>query len=90
LPTPRDVIFDFQPLIDRIDLRPIDAIAGGGTANDAFTFIGAAQFSAAGQLRYETVTGGIYLLGDINGDGFADFGVQLNGIASISDSSILN
>ncbi|MBW8880740.1 MAG: S8 family serine peptidase, partial [Asticcacaulis sp.] len=34
---------------DRIDLRGIDAIAGG--TDDAFTFIGGAAFSATGQVR---------------------------------------
>jgi Ca2+-binding RTX toxin-like protein len=34
---------------DRIDLAAIDAVAGG--ADDAFTFIGSAAFTAAGQIR---------------------------------------
>jgi Ca2+-binding RTX toxin-like protein len=36
---------------DVIDLSAIDAIAGGGGADDAFTFIGTAAFTAAGQVR---------------------------------------
>ena len=50
-----DHIVDFHVLADpgverdHIDLRAIDAVAGGG--DDAFTFIGQADFSAAGQVR---------------------------------------
>jgi hypothetical protein len=45
----RDTIRDFTHLEDRIDVHAIDAIAGG--ANNHFTFIGTASFSAAGQIR---------------------------------------
>ena len=43
-----DTIHDFRPG-DHIDLRAIDAIAGG--SDDAFSFIGEAAFTAAGQIR---------------------------------------
>lgn len=49
------LILDFRPLAapgaerDGISLRAIDAVAGG--ADDAFAFIGAAPFTAPGQLR---------------------------------------
>ncbi len=49
------LILDFRPLAapgaerDGISLRAIDAVAGG--ADDAFAFIGAASFTAPGQLR---------------------------------------
>ncbi|CAO3363750.1 calcium-binding protein [Azospirillum palustre] len=70
---------------DRIDLSEIDAIAGT-TANDAFTFIGTAAFSAAGQLRYQT-SGTVTLIeGDVNGDRTADFRIQVN-IANYSFSA---
>ncbi|MEQ1543170.1 MAG: putative Ig domain-containing protein [Novosphingobium sp.] len=69
----RDRIVDFARGTDRIDLAAIDA----NTALDgdqAFTFIGNGAFSgAAGQLRY---VNGI-VSGDINGDGIADFQIQL-------------
>ena len=62
---------------DRIDLSEIDAIAGT-TANDAFTFVGTAGFTAAGQLRYQT-SGTVTLIeGDVNGDRAADFRIQVN------------
>jgi len=70
---------------DRIDLSEIDAITGT-TDNDAFTFIGTAGFSAAGQLRYQ-VSGAVTLIeGDVNGDRTADFRVQVN-IANYSFSA---
>ena len=61
---------------ERIDLRPIDAIAGT-LANDAFTFIGAAAFSGTpGELRAELVGGMAMIAGDTNGDGTANFEIQ--------------
>lgn len=68
-----DQITDFTHLADRIDLSAIDARAGG--ANNAFTFIGGAAFSANGQLRYDAATG--LVTGDVNNDRQADFALQL-------------
>ena len=59
---------------DKIDLKKIDAIAGG--ADNAFTWIGDGNFTkVAGQLHYK---GGV-LEGDVNGDGVADFAITLVG-----------
>jgi Ca2+-binding RTX toxin-like protein len=70
---------------DRIDLSETDAITGN-TGNDAFTFIGTAGFSAAGQLRYQA-SGSVTLIeGDVNGDRTADFRIQVN-IANYSFSA---
>ncbi|CAO3362951.1 calcium-binding protein [Azospirillum melinis] len=70
---------------DRIDLSEIDAISGTA-GNDAFTFIGTAAFSAAGQLRYQA-SGAVTLIeGDVNGDRTADFRIQVN-IANYSFSA---
>ena len=70
---------------DRIDLSEIDAITGN-SGNDAFTFIGTAGFSAAGQLRYQA-SGAVTLIeGDVNGDRTADFRIQVN-IANYSFSA---
>ncbi|HYI47922.1 MAG TPA: calcium-binding protein [Allosphingosinicella sp.] len=68
-----DRIHDFVSGEDRIDLSAIDAKAATG-ANDAFTFIGAAAFTGqAGQLRYDLTGGFMQIMGDIDGDGRADF-----------------
>ena len=48
-----DVVLDFNHrALERLDLARIDAdaLAGG---NQAFSFIGRAQFTGAGQVRYE-------------------------------------
>lgn len=47
----RDVITDFAQGADRIDVSAIDARAGTPNANEAFAFIGLAQFTAEGQIR---------------------------------------
>jgi Ca2+-binding RTX toxin-like protein len=72
-----DKILDFQG-IDQIDLSGIDANAGT-EGNEAFTFIGEAAFSGAGQLRATfDSAGGFWLVeGDTNGDNVADFQLQV-------------
>ncbi len=74
-PAARDQINDFtvvagdgSTFADRIDLSAIDAIAGGGTANDTFAFIGTAAFTAAGQVRI-TALGATDTLVEVNTTG---------------------
>jgi len=76
----RDSIKDFD-FADVINLSAIDAVAGG--ADDAFTFIGAGNFTGvAGQLHY-VVTGisSVRVAGDVNGDAVADFAIDVVGVA---------
>ena len=76
-----DAITDFNAgglgvatAIDHIDLSAIDANSRT-TRDDAFNFIGTGAFSGkAGELRYD---GAGHLLGDVNGDGIADFSLAL-------------
>ena len=68
-----DSITDFVAGEDRIDLSAIDAIRGG--ANNAFSWIDGAAFSAAGQLRYDAATGVVQA--DTNGDLIADLQINL-------------
>ncbi len=85
----RDVIIDFYAPDDTISLSAIDAnaLAGG---NQAFAFIGTSAFSGiAGQLRYETASGNTLVSGDVNGDGVADFQVQLTGMMALTGSDFL-
>ncbi len=65
---------------DRIDLLGIDAVRGTA-GDDAFRFIGAADFShAAGELRV-SVSGTQWLVsGDTDGDGLADISLLVSGV----------
>ena len=73
-----DHILDFsQGDGDRIDVKRIDAIDGGG--DDAFSFIGTDAFNnVAGELRYEQVGGETHVFGDTDGNGVADFAIVLD------------
>lgn len=85
-----DLIMDFSAAQgDRIDLRPIDAQARV-TGNQAFTFIGAAEFGGRqGQLRAERLQDGTLLELDVNGDGRADMHIGLLNVASINAGAFL-
>jgi serralysin len=75
--TSLDHILDFTPGTDKIDLSRIDAntLVDG---DQAFTVIGGAAFShTAGELRGFQSGGDWFIEGDTNGDGVADFVVQL-------------
>jgi serralysin len=89
----RDIITDFsQSDRDKIDLSTIDAI-NGTSSNDAFKFLsgeGAGFTGAAGQLRFDQTLKGserITLIeGDVNGDGIADFQIELSGWINLRGS----
>jgi Ca2+-binding RTX toxin-like protein len=69
---------------DRIDLSAIDA-STKAAKDQAFKFIGSAAFgSVAGQLRFEAASGGIFVLGDTNGDGLADFAIKVANVSSLT------
>lgn len=71
-----DVITDFRRGQDKIDVSGIDAVAGGG--HDGFAWIGANAFSGtAGELRTFGTGSNVYLAGDVDGDGVADFLIQV-------------
>jgi len=75
-----DVILDFsRDQGDRIVLEDIDTSKKSG--DQEFKFIGKKSFSdQAGELRFKNG----FLYGDINGDGKADFTVQVDGVSSMS------
>jgi hypothetical protein len=80
-----DVITDFRRgQSDKISLDLIDANANVD-GNQSFNFIRSAAFSGtAGELRFEQVDGNTFVSGDINGDGVADFSIQVNGLVNFS------
>lgn len=86
----RDVISGFVNGQDIIDLSAIDAIAGGG--DDAFNFIGSSSFAGAGAgaLRaYVTGSGVLLVEGDIDGDGNADFQIQITGTTFMTSADFI-
>ena len=86
----RDRIADFQHGFDHIDLKTIDANANIH-CDQAFKFIGTQGFhGVAGELHYVTSNkaGSVYdttiLEGDVNGDGRADFQIELTSLIALS------
>ncbi len=81
----RDVIHDFNSAEgDKIDLRAIDAdtIAAG---NQVFSFIGTGSFTHhARELRAKAYGTDLIVFGDVNGDGVADFSIQIKNLASLT------
>jgi len=91
-----DYITDFsRSQGDKIDLSKIDAKTGI-SGNQAFTFIGTADFSARkGELRYYTgesedgsgrISYTSYVEADVNGDGMADFELTLDKVGTVYKS----
>ena len=76
----RDVIMDFNKVeLDQIDLIGIDAKKGAG--NQAFKFIGAKAFHhKAGELHYTKKAGYLLVEGDMDGNGKADFQIEVHGV----------
>jgi len=80
-----DIILDFARK-DKIDLSLIDAVAGTGIDDD-FSYIGSQAFhSTAGELHFVlfNLKGNKHDMtiveGDVNGDGSADFMIELSGL----------
>lgn len=85
-----DRIVDFsQAQGDRIDLRKLDAVAGG--LDSDFVFVGGGAFSGvAGELRFEQISGALtYVEGDIDGDGAADFTIRLETLVTLTEADFL-
>ncbi|MGH1578708.1 hypothetical protein [Planktotalea sp.] len=80
-----DLIQDYANGPDVIDLSAIDANTNT-VSNDDFFFIDSLAFSnQAGELRYEFDGSKTTLSGDVDGDGAADFELDLAGNVGLSD-----
>jgi serralysin len=91
----RDVITDFQSGLDDIDLAGIDADAGRA-GDQGFRFVGTRGFSGkAGELHYQTFDQAgtandiTVVSGDTNGDGVADFEIEIVGIVQLSSGDFI-
>jgi len=83
----RDVITDFGKGNDLLDFAGMDANPSTED-DDAFVFIGDAKFSgAAGELRYSfnKNTDTTVVAGDVDGDGNADFRIDLSGRINLTE-----
>ncbi|MCP8939442.1 VCBS domain-containing protein [Alsobacter sp. SYSU M60028] len=81
-PTSHDDVLDFsQAEGDRIDLSGLDAIAG--SPGSAFTFV-ATLSGVAGELAAMVSGDGYLVQGDIDGDGKADFVLQVDTHAALT------
>ncbi len=81
----RDVITDFSSLQgDKIDLTKFDANLLQGGFN-GFTFIGANDFTGAGQVRFIDHV----LSGNVSGNAGADFEIQLVGVNTLNANDLV-
>ncbi len=85
----RDIITDFQTGLDRIEIRRFDADTTQG-GRQGFDFVADAAFTnTAGELRYAQTGGNTIVQGDVNGDGLADFEIELTGIINLVEGDFL-
>jgi len=79
----RDTIGDFEIGTDKIDLSGIDAFADG-IFNDAFSFVGEAALTGAGQVHIRFDNGSTIIEGDVDGLPGADFAIVLVGTRALT------
>jgi hypothetical protein len=76
---------DFDPAAgEKLNLSAIDAIVGGGTANDTFTFIGTAAFTAAGQLRWEDQGAVRAIFGSVDADTAPELAIYVSAAGPVT------
>ena len=80
----RDIILDFsRKQKDKIDLDDIDANEKKN-GNQDFKFIGDEHFhKKPGELMFDKKGGDTFVYGDVDGDGKADFAIQLDGAINL-------
>ncbi|GAA4029007.1 hypothetical protein GCM10022281_05140 [Sphingomonas rosea] len=81
-------VLDFTVGADKLDFTKFDA-STLATGVQKFTWIDEAAFgSQAGQLRQYDAGGHHYVAGDTNGDGVADFTIEVMGVTHLSASDL--
>jgi Ca2+-binding RTX toxin-like protein len=80
-----DLITDFQQGTDRIDLS---AIYGGKAFSGLVNGNSATSLTANGLLAYNE-GGNTWLVGDVNGDAVADFGLELTGVFKLKATDFI-
>lgn len=81
----RDVITDFKSGKDLLDFSAMDANPTT-EADDAFIFLGTDKFTGeAGELRYQVNNKVTVVAGDVDGDGKADFKIDLSGKIDLTE-----
>ncbi len=83
----RDRITDFQRGVDDIDLSQIDA--GSAAGDQAFRFIGAKAFTAAGQVHVIQKGGERWVELNMDADRDAEFRFVLNGTGALSGADFI-
>ena len=81
--TNRDVITDFDHLVDDIDIMGVDgntAIAG----NQSLRWVGTAALTGPGQVGYFTSSGNTIIRGSTDVDAASEFEIQLSGIKTLT------
>lgn len=85
----RDVIADFTPGVDRIDLSAIDAntrLSG----HQSFSFVGTdVHDGSGGTLRCLQAGGNTIIFGDRDGDRSGDFAIQLTGLYTLTAADFI-
>ena len=85
---PQDTIFDFEEG-DIIDLRRCDANSGVA-GNQAFEFIGTAEFTGAGQIRYvQSILGETQIISNEQTEDGYYFGVNITGLIDFEAGDFL-
>ncbi|MGN6155652.1 MAG: calcium-binding protein, partial [Sphingomicrobium sp.] len=84
-----DQIKDFSES-DGDVIRLLADADSGTTGSQTFDFIGTNAFTgAAGELRYEEISGNTYVMGDTDGDGTADFMIRLDGSHALTSGDFI-
>jgi Ca2+-binding RTX toxin-like protein len=82
----RDVVTDFAPAADDLDLSTIDARAETPAVDDTFAFLAArgAAFTGAGQVRWHQSGGDTFVEANVDADNAAELQVELAGLRTLS------